>query len=137
MKKYLLLLAAFGFFLFSSCSNDDDGGETAETSIVATWELTAISPEIPGWDPMACEDNPTITFEANGTANWTMYNADNECAAVSSSGTWTKNPDNTYTVNVPGVGDLDGTVKFSGANKFDFVTQVPGYPVNVTLTFEK
>lgn len=136
MKKYLLLFAAFGFLLFSSCSDDDDG-ETQENSIVATWELTAVSPEVPGWDPMACDENPTINFQANGTANWTMYDADNDCAEVSSSGTWEKNNDGTYTVNIPGVGEVDGNVTFSGANKFNFVASVPGYPVNITLTFEK
>lgn len=134
MKKYLLLLAAFGLFFFSSCSDDDDEAE-AETSIVATWELTGVNPTIPGWNLSACSNNPEITFATNGSANWTLYDSENDCAAVSSSGTWVKNSDGTYTINIPGQGEFDGTVNFSGANKFTFNTSVQTIPV--VLTFEK
>lgn len=134
MKKYLLLLAAFGFFFFSSCSDDDDGDET-QNSIVATWELTAVNPTIPGWDPSECPENPEITFSANGAANWTIYNSQNECAAVSSTGDWVQNSDGTYTMTIPGLGEFDGTVNFSGANRFTFNTSVQTIPV--VLTFQK
>ncbi|MDX1752498.1 MAG: lipocalin family protein [Salinimicrobium sediminis] len=134
MKKYLLLLAAFGLSLFSSCSDDDDGGET-ENSIVATWQLTAVNPTIPGWDLSACDENPEITFSTNGSADWTLYDSENDCAAVSSTGDWVKNSDGTYTITIPDVGEFDGTVNFSGANKFTFNTSVQTFPV--VLTFEK
>lgn len=137
MKKYLLLLAAFGFFFFSSCSDDDDGGETRENSIVATWELTAISPEIPGMNLMACDENPTITFQENGTANWTMYDSENDCTEVTSSGTWEKNEGNNYTVSIPEVGEVDGVVNFAGNDRFTFTTSLPDLPIQVILTFEK
>lgn len=134
MKKYLLLLAAFGLFFFSSCSDDDDGDET-QNSIVATWELTAVNPTIPGWDPSECPENPEITFSANGAANWTIYNSQNECAAVSSTGDWVQNSDGTYTMTIPNLGEFDGTVNFSGANRFTFNTSVQTIPV--VLTFQK
>ncbi len=134
MKKYLLLLAAFGFFLFTSCSDDDDdNGE--EQTITATWELTGISPPIPGLDFSACPENPEITFNTNGTANWTLYDADNDCAAESSTGTWEKNDGNNYTVTIPDLGEVDGTVNFSGENMFTFTTIVQTIPV--VLTFQK
>ena len=134
MKKYLLLLAAFGLFFFSSCSDDDDGGET-ENSIVATWELTAVNPTIPGWDLSACPENPEITFSTNGSADWTLYDSENDCAAVSSTGDWVKNSDGTYTITIPDTGEFNGTVNFSGANKFTFNTSVQTIPV--VLTFQK
>ena len=134
MKKYLLLLAAFGFFLFSSCSDDDDG-DAQENTIVATWTLTAVNPTIPGWDISTCSEKPEITFSGNGSADWTLYDAENDCAAVSSTGDWVKNSDGTYTMSIPDVGSYDGTVNFSGANKFTFNTSVQTIPV--VLTFEK
>lgn len=135
MKKYLLLLAAFGFFLFTSCSDDDDdnGGETP--SITATWELTGVNPTVPGWDFSACEENPEITFNADGTANWTLYDSENDCAEVNDTGTWEKNSDTNYTVEIPGVGEFDGTVAFSGENMFTFTTLVQTFPI--TFTFQK
>lgn len=136
MKKYLLLLAAFGLIFFSSCSDDDDAGDK-EHSIVASWNLTSVSPQIPGWDVMACEQNPAITFEQNGTADWTLYDAENECAAVNDSGTWEKKEDNIYTVSIPQFGEVDGVVAFSGENKFTFTTSVPDLPFQVVLTFQK
>ncbi|MHA6279938.1 lipocalin-like domain-containing protein [Salinimicrobium sp. CAU 1759] len=133
MKKYLLLLAAFGIFLFVSCSDDDDDNE--EMSITGTWELTSTTPPIPGWDLEACPENPTITFTANGTAVWTLYDSENECAESSSEGTWVKNSGNNYTVTVPNWGEVTGTVTFSGANQFDFSTTIQSFPV--VLTFQK
>lgn len=132
MKKYLLLIAAFGLFFFNSCSNDDDGGEA--TSIEATWNLTAMNPAIPGWDT-TCPDDHTITFQGNGTADWTLYNEDNDCEPETSSGTWEQVSGNIYSVNIPGYGNVEGTVEFSGANMFTFSTSVQGFPV--VLTFEK
>ncbi|NJW51681.1 lipocalin family protein [Salinimicrobium oceani] len=134
MKKYFFLLAAFGFFLITSCSDDDDNGAENGT-IIANWELTAVTPQIPGWDPSACPENPDITFTENGSAMWTLYDSENDCAEFSSSGTWEKNSDNTYTISIPNFGTFDGTVKFSGANKFTFTTSFQSIPV--VLTFEK
>lgn len=136
MKKYLLLLAAFGLFFFSSCS-DDDGDDTNEYSIVANWNLTSVSPEIPGWDFMVCDQNPAISFQQNGTADWTLYDAENECAEVEDSGTWEKNEGNSYTVDIPQFGKVNGVVAFSGENKFTFTTTVPDLPFQVILTFQK
>lgn len=134
MKKYLLLLAAFGLFFFASCSDDDDD-DTAQLEITGTWELTSVSPQIPGWDFSACPDNPEITFTQGGSANWTLYDEDNNCAAVSSSGSWMKNQDNTYTVTIPDFGQVNGTVTFSGANQFNFNTSIENFPV--VLTFQR
>lgn len=139
MKKYLLLLAAFGFFLISSCSDDDDGSDN-QNSIVATWELTSVSPTIPNWDSSACPENPEITFSQDSSADWTLYDSENDCVAVSSTGDWVKNSDGTYTINIPELGNFDGTVNFSGANKFTFNTSVEisaSQSIPVALTFEK
>lgn len=130
MKKYLLLLAAFGVFFLTSCSNDDDAG--SEPSIVATWKLTAMNPPVLDF---SCPEEHTITFNGNGTTNWTVYDSNNDCEGVSSAGTWQKNSDNSYSISVPDFGTFDGTVSFAGANKFTFLTVYQS--VNVVLTFEK
>lgn len=131
MKKYLLLIAAFGIFIFTSCSSDDDaGGE--ERSIEATWSLTSMSPQV--FD-FSCSEDHTITFNGNGTTNWTVYDSNNECEGVSSSGTWKKNSGDSYTISIPNIGSFDGTVNFISDNKFTFSTTYQGVPV--VLTFEK
>lgn len=130
MKKYLLLFAAFGLLLFASCSDDDDAG--AETSIEGTWRLTSMTPQVLDF---SCSEDHTITFNANGTTNWTVYDSNNDCQAVSSAGTWEKKSGNNYTVAIPDIGNVDGTVNFSGANKFTFSTTYQGVPV--IMTFEK
>ncbi len=135
MKKNLIFLLIAGLFTFTACSDDDDnGGE--ELSITATWELTSVNPNIiPGWDPAACPNNPEITFTADGTAIWTLYDSENSCVQSSSSGDWTKKDGNNYTVTIPNFGDVDGTVDFSGANQFTFTTYVETFPV--VFTFNK
>lgn len=133
MKKYLFLLATIGLFFFAACSDDDDN--TEELTINGTWELTAVSPAIPGWDLSACPNNPEITFNADGTAQWTLYDSDNNCAESTSSGTWVKNSANSYTVTIPDFDEVTGTVAFSGANQFRFTTTVQSIPV--VLTFQR
>lgn len=136
MKKHLFLLSAFALLLFSSCSSDDDNGGGEEPAISGTWELTAIKPNnIPGWNLSACQNNPKITFTADGTAIWTLYDAQNECAESQDSGNWEKNEGNNYTVTIPDLDEVEGTVEFDGANKFNFTTS--SLPLTVVLTFEK
>lgn len=131
MKKYLLLLAAFGFFFFTSCSDDDDaaGGETA---IEGQWRLSSMSPQVLDF---SCPEDHTITFNADGTTNWTVYDSNNDCEGASSSGIWERNSGDSYTITVPDIGEIDGTVAFSGANQFTFSTVYEGFPV--VLTFQK
>ena len=133
MKKTIIFLLIAGLFAFTSCSDDDDN--TEEMSITGTWELTSTTPAIPGWDLDACPENPTITLAENGTATWTLYDSENNCEESSSTGTWTKNSDDTYTVSVPELGDVTGTVTFTGANQFNFSTTIQSFPV--VLTFQK
>lgn len=132
MKKHLILLLVAGLFAFSSCSDDDDNAG-AEASIVATWNLTSINPPVLNLDE--CSEKPTITFNANGTADWTLYDADNDCTAVEASGTWEKNSATEYSVSVPGFESFDGTVDFKNQNEFTFLTSIQGVPV--TFTFQK
>ena len=133
MKKYLLLLAAFGFFFFSSCSDDDDAA-VKEHSIEGTWRLASVNPPLFSLD---CSEDSTITFNANGTADWTLYDSENDCEAAASSGRWEKNSGDNYTVVIPDFGEVDGVVSFSSANSFSFVASVPGYPAQATLNFVK
>lgn len=131
MKKQLILFLALGLFVLGSCSNDDDGG-AKEASVVATWKLVSMSP--PAWD-LSCDSASTITFNQNGTTNWTVYDADNNCTAQTSSGTWVNTSGSNYTVTIPDLGEVTGTVTFSGQNAFSFNTTIQGVPVR--LNFEK
>lgn len=137
MKKYLFLLSAFALIFFTSCSSDDDGGGADEPTITGTWELTATNPDnIPGWNLSEYTNNPEISFTADGVANWTLYDSQNNCEETQDSGSWEKNEGNTYTVTIPNLNDeVQGTVEFSGANKFTFTTL--SLPITVVLTFEK
>ena len=132
MKKHLIYLFLASVFTLTSCSSDDDGGEETQ-SIVGTWALVSVQP--PVFDPAECPQNPTITFNANNTTQSVFYDAENECAADNSTGTWEKLTDNTYRVTIPDFGPTEGTVNFSGANRFTFTTAVQG--INVTMTFDK
>ena len=135
MKKYVLLMFAVIGFAFTSCSSDDDSGST-ENSIVATWTLESMSPPVLD---MSCPEDPTITFNEDGTTTWTLYDPENECSSDTSSGEWEHVSGSTYMVNIPGYGDVEGEVTFSGANSFSFNTQFvyQGMTVPVVLNFQK
>lgn len=128
MKKYFLLVAAFGFILFSSCSNDDDAAESY--SIEGRWALTAMMPPLINLD---CPNKPTLVFDSDGTLNSTVY--DKDCKPESGKGSWQKNSGNNYTISIPGSGDYEGTANFDGPNKFTLLTTIQG--ISGTLTFEK
>ena len=135
MKKQLILFLALGLFVLGSCSSDDDGNEN-EASIVATWNLVSMTPAV--WD-LSCDSNSTFTFSESGTTSWTLYDANNECAAETGSGTWTNPSGSTYVVTIPGYDDVSGTVTFDGQTKFTFtgVVNYMGANVPVVLKFEK
>ena len=133
MKKQLLLILLAGIFTLASCSSDDDNGDTAEETIVATWNLTAVEPPI--FDFSECPTNPTITFNENDSAEWTFFNADNECKGETDTGSWQQNSESNYTVVIPGYGSFDGTVNFQSSNEFTFKSSYESIPV--VLYFEK
>lgn len=132
MKKLFILLIAVAFAGFTSCSGDDDDGAAQEATIVGTWTLVSMSP--PAFD-MSCPNKPTITFNADGTTTWTLYDSENNCESSTSSGTWVNTSGSNYTVTVPDFGNVTGTINFSGQDQFTFNTVVNGIPV--VLNFEK
>lgn len=133
MKKYFLLILLAGFFTLASCSSDDDGGDNTETSIVATWNLTAVEPAV--FNFSECPTNPTITFNDDETTEWTIYNSENDCEAETDTGIWRQNSASNYTVTIPGLGSFDGTVEFQNSNEFTFTSSYQTFPV--TLYFER
>ena len=135
MKKQLILFLALGLFILGSCSSDDDGNAN-ENSIVATWTLKSMQPSVLDF---SCPNKPTITFKENGTTSWTLYDSNNECASVMSSGEWSNPSGSTYVVTIPDYDDVTGTVTFDGPNKFTFngVINYQGIDVPVVLNFEK
>lgn len=130
MKKHLLLLFLLGIFTLSSCSSDDDA--TDENSIVGTWTLQSISPEVIN---INCPQPSTINFASDGTADWSLYRSESDCVLEESSGSWEKNSGNEYTMYVPGFQAVPGTVNFTSANSFTFTTTVAS--ASVVLTFNR
>ncbi|MCY2687401.1 lipocalin family protein [Salinimicrobium sp. TH3] len=128
MKKYLFLFSAFALLLFASCSDDDDN--TADNSIVGTWTLVSVNPPVIN---LNCPQPSTLDLMGNGTAEWELYDAENECALESSTGTWEKNSGDSYTIYVPNLEAIEGTVKFQNANSFTFTTSVMGVPAILTF----
>lgn len=137
MKRYLILLFVTVLFAFSSCSSDDDA--TEEFSVIGSWELESTNPSIPGMDPDACPSRPQITFNEDGTADWTFYAEDNNCEAQNSSGTWSQTSATQYSITIPDFGTFDGTVNFENAQKFTFNTtyEVHSSSFPVQFTFVK
>ncbi|WP_029034999.1 lipocalin family protein [Salinimicrobium terrae] len=137
MKKYLFLLAALGLFLFASCSEDDD--EAIETSIVGTWQVTAIESIAPV-DPNQCDNQmSTITFNEDNTLNSTFYFQQNDCQASSATGTWENLGDGQYAIDLGLLGESEGTVAFGSSNKFTYTTElmIEGIAIPATFTLER
>lgn len=132
MKKHLILLLVAGLFSFASCSSDDDA--SPEHTVSGTWALVEVQPE-GFFDPNACPDNPTVTFNTDNTTDSVFYDPDNDCAADPSKGTWEDKGNNVYVVTIPNFGPTEGTVEFVNSNRFTFSTTIQGFPA--TLTFEK
>ena len=137
MKKYLLLLAAFGLFFISSCSDDDDNTDEETTDrIIGTWVLTEVRPE-QLFNPDDCPEDSVLTFNSDGTGSGTFYVSENDCAAQSSTGAWENKGNSIYSIEIPisEIGRQDGEVSFSGSSSFTFTpSSLNGL---VTLKFEK
>lgn len=129
MKKHLILFMVAGLFTFSACSDDDDNGDTQDP-IVGTWAVVSIQP--PAININDCEETSTITFNSNNTGSAIFYSAEAGCAPLTAAGAWQNEGDDTYSINVPVLGDVSGSVDFNGPNEFFFVTEN-----GVTITFEK
>lgn len=126
MKKLLVLF--LGLTLITSCSNDDDVTTPDQDPIVGTWILA----DATFFDPASCEEDSTITFTADNKANGTFYFDQTDCSAESSAGEWINNGNSLYTVAVPVIGNVQGTVNFSNEDRFVFTTTTFG-----AFTFER
>ena len=135
MKKYIVLFLALGLIVTTSCSSDDD--EATARTIVGTWILTGIQP--PALDPTSCENESMITFEEDNSAEASFYFEQSECVELSSTGTWEKVDANTYVMEVPQFGELEGQVTFIGDDQFTFSTVITIETLDVpaVFTFER
>lgn len=131
MKKLLVLFVSMAFLV--ACSNDDDNQEQGPDPILGTWVLVDVSTPL---DSQFCfDEESTMTFNSNETGQATFY-LGAECNDTTAPGTWKNNGNSAYTISVPVLGSLQGTVNFSSNNtKFTFATSVFGIPG--TMSFEK
>ncbi len=129
MKKHLILLMLSALFTFSACSDDDSGTETKDP-IVGTWAVVSITPPAINIDD--CEQTSTITFNDNNSGSATFYAAETECVPMTTTGVWQNVGNDTYSINVPVLGNVSGSVEFNSASEFYFITEN-----GVTIVFEK
>ena len=131
MKKLLVLFLSMASLV--ACSNDDDNTEQGPDPIIGTWVLVDASTPL---DTQFCfDEESTMTFSSNNTGQATFYLGEG-CTENSAPGTWANNGNSAYTISVPVLGSLQGSVNFSENNtRFAFTTSVVGIPG--TLTFEK
>ncbi|PKA98702.1 lipocalin-like protein [Flavobacteriaceae bacterium MAR_2009_75] len=93
MKKSFILLSAIALGLFSSCS-DDDSADSAENSLMGSWQLTAEYDNGEPYELDNCELEETIIFKSDGIYEFVDYDPaegnENECVVDddSSTGTW-------------------------------------------------
>lgn len=129
MKKHLILLMLTALFTFSACSEDDDNG-TENDPIVGTWAVVSITP--PAINIEDCEQTSTITFNDNNSGSAIFYTAETDCVAMTTAGAWQNEGNDSYSINVPVIGNVSGTVEFNSESEFYFVTEN-----GVTILFRK
>lgn len=129
MKKFLILLLSIT--LFTACSDDDDA--TQEGDIVGTWVLVEAN-NIPGYTVNECTGQSTITFNADNTASSEFFSSvEGECVSETDTGNWSSSSNSQYTIEVPQLGEVTGTVAFNG-NRFTF--RPNDFPAS-SLTFQR
>ena len=122
MKKFFTL--ALGLVLFASCSSDDNGGNTVETSNLTNKKWVAISFIIEGQTIPADIDFPEcerdyIMFKPDGVFTNAYYTS--ECEEVIDNGSWVLEG-NTITTNEDGEITV-ATIKKLTATEFEVDTQ--------------
>ena len=131
MKKYIILFLALGLVVTTSCNSDDE--ETAPRTIVGTWILTGIQP--PALDPTSCDNDSVITFEEDNTAEASFYFQQSGCEELSSSGNWMRLEGNTYSMEVPEFGELEGEITFLNDDSFTFSTVITVETISIPAVF--
>lgn len=127
MKKYLILLIVVSQAIFTACNNDDDNVR----SIVGNWILQNVEPSTV-FDPAACTNNSTVLINGDNTLQANIYLEQNNCDGSSGNGTWENNANSSYTLNIPPIGEITGTVKFNTSDQFTFTAED-----NTVYTFQR
>lgn len=112
------MLLFLSLALLSACSNDDDGDTTGPDPILGTWVLVEMTP--PVVDVNACEEESTVTFNADMSGSGSFFLGE-DCEETTSEGNWTVSG-NTYSLEIPILGRVNGTAEFVGSNRFLFTT---------------
>lgn len=125
MKKLFLLFLSLG--VLSSCSSDDDNN-TGEDLIIGNWVLVSVTPPVVNFQ--GCEEDSTITFNADNTTEGTFYLEEGDCEPATSEGNWSVSGNN-YTLEMPFLDQVTGAVNFQGNNRMVFSSS------GVVLTFDR
>lgn len=130
IKKFVFLFMSVA--VLSACSNDDDNSNNHD-KIEGQWYLAGAN-NVPGYTYNDCSSDSSITFMEDGTMSSTFYSdSSGSCEPSDGQGTWS-NDGGVYTMDIPGLGPVAGTVDFNGSSEFTFT---PSIMTGSSLTFEK
>lgn len=140
MKKIFLLF--FSLALLTSCSNDDDGGNTGDEKILGKWYVVEINNSgTLNLTASECNQKSFIDFNANGSAESAFYNEnEGECVLEDSeTSAWSNEGGFKYKFNIPfeGIGAQVGTASFNeDLTEFTFSPDLLSGQ-NTNIVFEK
>lgn len=130
IKKLVFLFMSVA--VLSACNNDDENSNSHD-KIEGQWYLAGAN-NVPGYTYNDCSSQSSITFMEDGTMSSTFYSdSSGTCQSNTAQGTWSNNG-GVYTMDIPGLGPVAGTVDFSGDTGFTFT---PNLMTDASLTFEK
>ncbi|MFZ0490632.1 MAG: lipocalin family protein [Salegentibacter sp.] len=130
IKKLVFLFISVA--VLSACSNNDDNSNSHD-KIEGQWYLAGAN-NVPGYTYNTCSSDSTITFMDDGTMSSTFYtDASGTCQSDTGQGNWTNDGNGIYTMDIPGLGTVPGTVDFNGDSEFTFTAA----GTSASLTFEK
>lgn len=118
MKKIFLFLLLLALAPLNSCSDDDEQPDR----IIGNWILEEVNPAT-AFDPSACPNNSTVQIDGDYTLTANFYFDQNNCVLSSGEGTWERTGNSTYTLVLPEVGTITGTVNFTSADNFIFTAE--------------
>ncbi|WP_026839097.1 lipocalin family protein [Gillisia sp. JM1] len=139
MKKIFLLF--FSFALLTSCTSDDDAGNTGDDQILGKWFVTEINNSGSlNLSVSECNKQSFIDFKVDSNADSAFYTENGgECTLEDSdTSAWSNEGNSRYKFNIPfeGIGSQSGRVEFDSSSSFTFFPDILAGQ-NTNIIFEK
>lgn len=139
MNKIFLLF--FSLALLTSCSSDDDGGNTGDDAILGKWFVAEINNTgTLNLQVNDCNKQSFIDFKMDSKADSAVYAEEGgECNVNNSENDeWSNLSNSRYRFVIPfeGIGSQSGRVEFNGSTGFTFYPDLLATQ-NTNIVFEK